>query len=133
MRDGIYFAGLDVVGDKIIEINVQSPGGITRINALNRTSLQKNVINFIEEVINTKDSYTRDSDDDIVENEDERKADIVEMEKSNDGSVWMNVSDIKFIESVWFPNRFKLLDKNRFQATLINHILYKITEILHEY
>ena len=66
-----------------------------------------------QEVIDTKDSYTSDSDDDIVENEDERKADIVEMEKSNDGSVWMNVSDIKLIESVWFPNRFKLLDKNR--------------------
>ena len=68
-----------------------------------------------QEVFDTKDSYTSDSDDDIVENEDERKEELgVEMEKSNDGSVWMNVSDIKFIESVWFPNRFKLLDKNRF-------------------
>ena len=87
-----------------------------------------------QEVFDIKDSYITDSDDDIVENEDERKEELgVEMEKSNDGSVWMNVSDIKLIDSVWFPNRFKLLDKNRFQATLINHILYKITEFFYEY
>jgi glutathione synthase len=27
-HDGIFFAGLDIVGDKIMEINVQSPGGL---------------------------------------------------------------------------------------------------------
>ena len=28
VHDGIFFAGLDVVGNKIMEINVQSPGGL---------------------------------------------------------------------------------------------------------
>lgn len=27
-RDGIFLAGLDIVGDKIMEINIQSPGGL---------------------------------------------------------------------------------------------------------
>ncbi|RMG27533.1 MAG: glutathione synthase [Gammaproteobacteria bacterium] len=27
-RDGIFFAGLDVVGDRVMEINVQTPGGL---------------------------------------------------------------------------------------------------------
>ncbi|HHH46000.1 MAG TPA: glutathione synthase [Thiotrichales bacterium] len=27
-RDGIFFAGLDVVGDRIMEVNVQTPGGL---------------------------------------------------------------------------------------------------------
>ncbi len=27
-QDGIFFAGLDIVGDKIMEINIQSPGGL---------------------------------------------------------------------------------------------------------
>lgn len=28
IRDGMYFAGLDIVGDKMMEINVDTPGGI---------------------------------------------------------------------------------------------------------
>jgi glutathione synthase len=53
--DGIYFAGLDVIGDKVIEVNVQSPGGISRINLLNRTCLQKNILDFVEGVVNTRE------------------------------------------------------------------------------
>ena len=28
VQDGIFFAGLDIVGDKVMEVNVQSPGGL---------------------------------------------------------------------------------------------------------
>jgi glutathione synthase len=54
IADGLYLAGLDIIGDKLIEVNVLSPGGITRINKLNRCRLQKNIIDFVEEVINNK-------------------------------------------------------------------------------
>ena len=54
IRDGLFFVGIDVINGKLIEVNVMSPGGIARINKLNRTKLQKKVIDFIESVIGTK-------------------------------------------------------------------------------
>ena len=41
VRDGIYYAGLDLIGGKLIEVNVMSPGTITDINKLNNTKIQK--------------------------------------------------------------------------------------------
>jgi glutathione synthase len=56
VADGLYFIGLDVINGKLIEVNVLSPGGITRINRLNRAKLQKNVIDFVEDVVITKEA-----------------------------------------------------------------------------
>jgi glutathione synthase len=56
VRDGIYFAGIDVINGKLIEVNVLSPGGITRINALNRTKLQTKVIDFLEKVVHSREA-----------------------------------------------------------------------------
>jgi glutathione synthase len=47
VRDGLYFVGIDVIGDKLIEVNCVSPGGIARINKLNDTRLEVKVIDFI--------------------------------------------------------------------------------------
>jgi glutathione synthase len=55
VRDGLYFAGLDVIDGKLIEVNVLSSGGITRINRLNRTRLQVQVIDHIESVVNAQE------------------------------------------------------------------------------
>ncbi|WP_027706451.1 glutathione synthase [Zooshikella ganghwensis] len=55
VRDGLFFVGLDVIHGKLIEVNVLSPGGITRINRLNRTKLQKKVIDFVENVVSAKE------------------------------------------------------------------------------
>ena len=55
LRDGLYFVGLDVINGKLLEINVLSPGGIVRINKLNRVRLQAQYIDFIENVVNTRD------------------------------------------------------------------------------
>ncbi len=54
VRDGIYFAGLDIIGSKLIEINVLSPGTITDINRLYGTKLQVKIIDFLESVANNK-------------------------------------------------------------------------------
>ena len=56
VADGLYFVGLDIINGKLIEINVCSPGGITRINTFNRTRLQKKVIDFLEEVISARET-----------------------------------------------------------------------------
>jgi glutathione synthase len=55
VRDGLYFTGIDVIGGKLVEVNVLSPGGIMRINKLNRVKLQVQVIDFVESVVNAKE------------------------------------------------------------------------------
>lgn len=55
VRDGLYFVGLDVICGKLIEVNVLSPGGITRINRLNRVRLQANVLDFVENVVSARE------------------------------------------------------------------------------
>jgi len=54
IADGLYFVGLDMIGDKILEVNVLNPGGITNINKLEKVKLQKKVVDFIEEKVDEK-------------------------------------------------------------------------------
>ena len=49
VADGLYFVGIDIIGDKLIEVNCVSPGGIPRINALNGVRLESQVIDFVEQ------------------------------------------------------------------------------------
>ena len=55
IRDGLYFAGIDVIEDKLVEINPVSPGGIVRINQLEDVKLESKVVDFIEERVNGPD------------------------------------------------------------------------------
>ena len=48
IKDGLYFVGIDVIGDKLVEINCVSPGGIPRINKLDGVKLEVDVIDFME-------------------------------------------------------------------------------------
>ncbi len=48
IADGLYFVGIDLIADKLVEINCVSPGGIPRINQLNNDHLECKVIDFIE-------------------------------------------------------------------------------------
>jgi len=54
VKDGIYFAGLDIINGKLIEINVLSPGTITDINRLYNVKLQKTIIDYIETIVAEK-------------------------------------------------------------------------------
>ncbi|HXG49775.1 MAG TPA: glutathione synthase [candidate division Zixibacteria bacterium] len=47
-QDGLYFAGLDVIGSFLTEVNVTSPTGIQEINALDGVRLETQVVDFIE-------------------------------------------------------------------------------------
>jgi len=51
IKDGLYFVGIDIIGDKLVEINCVSPGGIPRINQLDNEKLEVKVIDFIEQQI----------------------------------------------------------------------------------
>ena len=51
VEDGLFFVGIDIIGDKLVEINCVSPGGIPRINRLNKVKLEANVIDFIEQKV----------------------------------------------------------------------------------
>ena len=46
--DGLYFVGLDVIGNFLTEVNVTSPTGIQEINTLNGVCLESPVIDFVE-------------------------------------------------------------------------------------
>ncbi len=52
--DGLFFVGVDMIGDKILEVNVLNPGGISNINKLNRVKLHTKVVDFIEEKVHEK-------------------------------------------------------------------------------
>jgi glutathione synthase len=51
VEDGLFFVGIDIIGDKLVEINCVSPGGIPRINRLNKVKLEAEVIDFIEQKV----------------------------------------------------------------------------------
>ncbi len=50
VNDGLFFVGIDVIGGKLVEVNVMSPGGITYINKVYKlkTKIEEKVIDFLE-------------------------------------------------------------------------------------
>ncbi|MEO8601795.1 MAG: glutathione synthase [bacterium] len=51
--DGLWFVGLDVIGDWVTEVNVTSPTGIQEINTLDAVALEAPVIDFVERRVAT--------------------------------------------------------------------------------
>ncbi len=47
-RDGLYFVGLDIIGDYLTEVNVTSPTGVQEIDRLDEVNLEAQVIDFVE-------------------------------------------------------------------------------------
>jgi len=47
-RDGLYFVGLDIIGDYLTEVNVTSPTGVQEIDRLDGVELEAQVIDFVE-------------------------------------------------------------------------------------
>lgn len=48
VADGLYFVGADIVGDKLIEVNVFCPGGVQNINDLYGINVGEHVISDLE-------------------------------------------------------------------------------------
>lgn len=51
LRLGLYFVGIDVIGDYLIEVNVTSPTCMQEMNRLYKKQLEDHVINFVEDLI----------------------------------------------------------------------------------
>ena len=56
VKDGLYFVGIDVIGGKLVEVNVMSPGGITYMNKVYKTRIQEKVVNFMESKVLERDA-----------------------------------------------------------------------------
>ena len=62
VKDGLYFVGIDVIGGKLVEVNVMSPGGITYINKVYKpkVKVEEKVIDFLEsKVIDKLQAFDR--------------------------------------------------------------------------
>ena len=48
VQDGMFLVGLDIVGDKIIEINVFSPGALVGVNRLTGVNFMMPILDSLE-------------------------------------------------------------------------------------
>ena len=47
-QDGLYFVGLDIIGDYLTEVNVTSPTGVQEVDRLDGVTLESEVLDFVE-------------------------------------------------------------------------------------
>ena len=57
VQDGLFLVGLDLVGDKILEINVFTPGGLLSIGEMYRTDFAERVVQALEAKLQVRSSY----------------------------------------------------------------------------
>lgn len=62
IQDGMFFVGMDIVGDKLMEINVFSPGGIHSANQLEDVNFTSEVIHALEHKVDAMHRYHRNFD-----------------------------------------------------------------------
>jgi glutathione synthase len=48
LKDGLYFVGLDVIGDYLSEVNVTSPTGVQAIDRLDGVRIEANIADWLE-------------------------------------------------------------------------------------
>jgi hypothetical protein len=57
IQDGMFLVGLDIVGDKILEINVFTPGGMWSMNEMYKTDFLESVIMALEKKLEIRRTY----------------------------------------------------------------------------
>ncbi|PXA99089.1 glutathione synthetase [Nostoc sp. 3335mG] len=62
VHDGMFLVGLDIVGDKILEINVFTPGGLTNLSQMYGTNFSDSVVAALEEKVAARAAYGRQID-----------------------------------------------------------------------
>lgn len=62
VQDGMFLVGLDIVGDKLMEINVFSPGGLGSAQQFEKVNFSKHVIEAIERKVAYMKYYGRNFD-----------------------------------------------------------------------
>jgi glutathione synthase len=59
VQDGMFLIGLDVVGDKLMEINVFSPGGLGSIQKMTKINFCRVVIHALQRKVDYMKFYGR--------------------------------------------------------------------------
>ncbi|MCJ7766175.1 MAG: glutathione synthetase [Thiovulaceae bacterium] len=62
VQDGIFFAGIDIVGNKLLEVNVFSPGGLTNSEMFEKVNFTAAVIEALEKKVHYVKYYHRNFD-----------------------------------------------------------------------
>jgi glutathione synthase len=62
VQDGMFLVGLDIVGDKLMEINVFSPGGLGSAQKFTKINFNRYVINALERKVQYMNFYGRNFD-----------------------------------------------------------------------
>ncbi|NQV35745.1 MAG: glutathione synthase [Phycisphaeraceae bacterium] len=62
VQDGMFLVGLDIVGDKLMEINVFSPGGLGSAQKFTKVNFSKRVIGALERKVEYMQYYGRNFD-----------------------------------------------------------------------
>lgn len=57
IHDGMFLVGLDIVGDKVLEINVFTPGGLNNLSELYKTNFSDAVVAALEQKKAIADAY----------------------------------------------------------------------------
>ncbi|MGB3619533.1 MAG: glutathione synthetase [Catalinimonas sp.] len=57
VQDGMFFVGLDIAGDKLMEINVFSPGGLNISSQMEKTDFAEPVIDTLEQKVYYRKTY----------------------------------------------------------------------------
>src|SRR5262249_1705772 len=47
-QDGLYFVGIDVIGEHLTEVNVTSPTGVQEIDRLHQVRLEARIFDWLE-------------------------------------------------------------------------------------
>ena len=66
VMDGMFLVGLDIVGDKLMEINVFSPGGLGSAQEFEGVDFSRGVIEALERKVAYAGRYRRGSDNRII-------------------------------------------------------------------
>lgn len=56
-REGLYFVGLDIIGEYLTEVNVTSPTGVQEIDRLDQVCLEAKVIDFAEQQVEERQRH----------------------------------------------------------------------------
>jgi glutathione synthase len=64
VQDGMFLVGLDIVGDKLMEINVFSPGGLGSAQKFEKVNFSYPVIRALERKVQYMEFYRRNFDND---------------------------------------------------------------------
>ncbi|MGH8911858.1 MAG: glutathione synthetase [Acidimicrobiia bacterium] len=57
VQDGMFLVGLDIVGSKLMEVNVFSPGGLGSVSALHEVDFASAVVEAMEKKVLLRESY----------------------------------------------------------------------------